>query len=250
MNRSLIWLSFDVKIRFDLWQKQHAQCFVCCNERLISFFLVFLLSLSLVSYFVFLLPLSLSISSTFLLSPILFLFVSRSIDWIHRSVIACNTRASGKHPQKQPENDKLNGTWHVYNFSFYVAQRTKSDEQPIQTTRQPSSVWNVISPCLSLFFHAPNIRSKFIWDVCFFSSSPVSVQSRLQIVSHFRRVFFFSLSMLLNTHTESLSYISTCFSPLALAFVFVHVFLYWIIVIKRKKRKKKTQVEKKVKPSN
>lgn len=44
--------------------------------------------------------------------------------------------------------------------------------------------------------------------------------------------------MLLNTHTESLSYISTCFSPLGLAFVFVHVFLYWIIVIKRKKRKK------------
>lgn len=67
---------------------------------------------------------------------------------MNKTFIACCTRASGRHPQKQPENDKLNETWHVNNFSF----DDEANARDRAHTTKPSSVWNVISLSFSFSF--------------------------------------------------------------------------------------------------
>lgn len=93
--------------------------------------------------------------------------------------------------RRSSPNDKLNETWHVYNFSFYEAKK-RTKKKRITT---PSSVWNVIS-LFFVFHYILHDCSCITQAIIFFSRSfdtsisLFSIQSMLQIVAHFRRVVF------------------------------------------------------------
>lgn len=109
--------------------------------------------------------------------------------------------------RRSSPNDKLNETWHVYNFSFYeLGKRMKPKQQ-----QQPSSVWNVIS--LFLVFHSSTLICASLEQLLLlllhhhlFIRLPLYLSflsrthdlslfdpSMQQIVTHFGRVFFVSL---------------------------------------------------------